>query len=57
VLYEEVAFVAYHFHWPVDMILNLEHGERSRWVHEISSINRRSNEEGLNANDRENLFA
>ena len=25
-LYEEVAFVAYHFHWPPETILNLEHG-------------------------------
>ncbi len=43
-LYEEVAFVAYHFHWPPDAILNLEHAERRRWVEEISSINRRMNE-------------
>ena len=42
-LYQEVAFVAYHFHWPPDQILNLEHGERRRWVEEISSINQRAN--------------
>ncbi len=40
-LYQEVAFVAYHFHWPPDAVLNLEHEERRRWVEEISSINRR----------------
>lgn len=44
-LYEEVAFVAYHFHWPPDAILNLEHADRRRWVQEISSINQRANEE------------
>jgi hypothetical protein len=44
-LYEEVAFVAYHFHWPHDHIVNLEHADRRRWVEEISSINRRMNEE------------
>ncbi|MGB9180930.1 MAG: DUF6760 family protein [Pyrinomonadaceae bacterium] len=43
-LYEEVAFVAYHFHWPPDALLNLEHAERRRWVEEISAINRRVNE-------------
>jgi hypothetical protein len=43
-LYEEVAFVAYHFHWPPEAILNLEHAERRRWVEEISSINRRMSE-------------
>jgi len=35
--------VAYHFHWPPDDVLNLEHGERRRWVNEISSINQRVN--------------
>ena len=44
-LYEEVAFVAYHFHWPHDAIINLEHGERQRWVREISTINQRINGE------------
>jgi hypothetical protein len=42
-LYEEVAFVAYHFHWPLDTVLDLEHTERRRWVQEISSINERIN--------------
>jgi uncharacterized protein DUF6760 len=44
-LYEEVAFVAYHFHWPLETILHLEHPERRRWAQEISSINQRINEE------------
>lgn len=44
-LYEEVAFVAYHFHWPPDAILDLEHADRRRWVQEISAINQRVNEE------------
>ena len=40
-LYEEVAFIAYHFHWPLDDVLNMEHAERHKWVEEISKINRR----------------
>lgn len=44
-LREEVAFVAYHFHWPPAEILGLEHAERRRWVHEISAINRQVNGE------------
>jgi hypothetical protein len=40
-IYEEVAFIAYHFHWPCDEILNLEHRDRQRWCEEISRINRR----------------
>jgi Family of unknown function (DUF6760) len=43
-LYEEVAFVAFHFHWPPAAILELEHGERRRWVEQISAINQRMNE-------------
>jgi hypothetical protein len=44
-LYEEVAFVAYHFHWPQEEIVNLEHADRLKWVREISAINERKNSE------------
>ena len=44
-LFEEVAYLAYHFHWPHEQLLALEHGERRRWVNEIAKINRRLNEE------------
>ena len=44
-LYEEVAFIAYHFHWSPESILNLEHADRRRWVREISGINERINQE------------
>jgi hypothetical protein len=40
-LYEEMAFIAYHFHWTNTELMNLEHGERRRWCGEISAINRR----------------
>ena len=40
-LYEEVAYIAYHFHWPLQGILELEHAERRRWVEQIGRINRR----------------
>jgi hypothetical protein len=45
-LYEEVAYVAYHFHWSLDDILDLEHTERHRYVNEIARINNRINEGG-----------
>ncbi|HXF38243.1 MAG TPA: DUF6760 family protein, partial [Blastocatellia bacterium] len=35
-LYEEVAYVAYHFHWPHEQILGLEHPDRRKWVNEIA---------------------
>lgn len=40
-IYEEVAYVAYHFHWPLDDILDMEHNQRLRFVSEIASINTR----------------
>jgi hypothetical protein len=48
-LYEEVAFVAYHFHWPLADVCNLDHAERRRWVREISAINARINHEAEDA--------
>ena len=44
-LYEEVAYVAYHFHWGLDDILDLEHPQRLRFVDEIARINTRLAEE------------
>jgi hypothetical protein len=38
-LYQEMAYIAYHFHWPSEEILQMEHSERQRWVDEIASIN------------------
>ena len=40
-LYEEAAYVAYHFHWSLDAILDLEHPVRHRFVQEIGRINQR----------------
>ena len=44
-LHEEIAYVAYHLHWPLDEILDLEHPLRQRFVEEIGRINRRLAEE------------
>lgn len=43
-LTEEMAFIAYHFHWPHDEIMQLEHSDRRQWVAEISRLNQRMNE-------------
>ncbi len=40
-LYEEVAYIAYHFHWPHEQLMALEHGERRRWVEEIARIQKK----------------
>jgi hypothetical protein len=45
-LFQEAAYIAYHFHWPKDEILDLTHKERHRWVEEISKINKQINTSG-----------
>ncbi|MHB1354891.1 MAG: DUF6760 family protein [Anaerolineae bacterium] len=45
-VYEEVAYIAYYFHWQRQEILALEHGERIQWVREIARINRALSREG-----------
>jgi hypothetical protein len=42
-LYEEMAFIAHHFHWSHSDLMTLDHAERRRWCREISAINRRIN--------------
>lgn len=44
-MFEEIAYVAYHLHWPLEDILDLEHPLRLRFVEEIGRINRRLAEE------------
>jgi len=52
-LYEEVAFVAYHFNWSRKEVMGLPHSERQRWCEEISAINDRINQEGLGGENDE----
>jgi hypothetical protein len=42
-LYQEVAYIAYHFHWSPDDITEMSHRERHRWAKEIGEINNRIN--------------
>ncbi|MEW1723481.1 DUF6760 family protein [Streptomyces sp. NPDC093109] len=37
-LHEEVAYLAYHFHWPLDQLLDLEHADRRRYIAEIARL-------------------
>lgn len=45
-IYEEIAYVAYHFHWSLEEILDLEHHDRLRYVGQIAAINERLSSEG-----------
>jgi len=42
-LSEEVAYIAYYFHWPLEQILEMEHQDRREWVKRIADINRKTN--------------
>lgn len=44
-LMEEVAYVAYHFSWPLSEILDLEHDLRREFIEQIGAIVRRSEEQ------------
>ena len=37
-IYEEMAYVAYHFHWSLEDILDLEHRDRRRYAEQIASL-------------------
>ena len=34
----EAARLAYHFHWPLDAILDLEHADRRRFLDEADAL-------------------
>ncbi|HVX16568.1 MAG TPA: DUF6760 family protein [Acidimicrobiales bacterium] len=44
-LWEEIAYLAYHLHWDLDRLLDLEHEDRSRLVREVAALNERAWEE------------
>ncbi|MEV7090547.1 DUF6760 family protein [Streptomyces sp. NPDC093085] len=37
-IHEEVAYIAYHFHWNLEDILDLEHRERRRYAEQIAAL-------------------
>lgn len=44
-IYQEIAFIAYHFHWSYEDIMMMEHAERKRWCQQISTINKNMSED------------
>ncbi|MEU3709880.1 MULTISPECIES: DUF6760 family protein [Streptomyces] len=45
-IHAEIAYVAYHFHWSLEDILDLEHGDRRRYADEIATLVNRAAAEG-----------
>jgi hypothetical protein len=45
-LREEVAYIAYYFHWSLKEILEMEHQDRRQWAEKIAEINKKITEVG-----------
>jgi hypothetical protein len=41
-LWQEIAYLAYHIHWSLDTLLDLEHMDRVRMVRAVASFNERA---------------
>jgi hypothetical protein len=41
-IWQEVAYLAYHLHWDLGELLDLEHGDRIRLLEEVANLNERS---------------
>jgi hypothetical protein len=41
-LWGELSYLAYHLHWELEALLNLEHADRVRFVNEVASLNERA---------------
>jgi hypothetical protein len=41
-LWDEIAYLAYHLHWELDTLLDLEHSDRARLVRAVAGLNERA---------------
>lgn len=41
-LWSEVSYLAYHLHWQLDDLLDLEHSDRTRLVAQVAELNERA---------------
>lgn len=44
-LWDELAYLAYHLHWNMSELLDLEHADRLRLVEAVADLNERAWEE------------
>ncbi len=43
-VWDEIAYLAYHLHWELGTLLDLEHADRRRMVGAVADLNRRGHE-------------
>ncbi|HSL59140.1 MAG TPA: DUF6760 family protein [Acidimicrobiales bacterium] len=41
-LWDEIAYLAYHLHWSLESLLDLEHADRARLVRAVADLNKRA---------------
>ncbi len=41
-LWDEIAYLAYHLHWDLDALLDLEHSDRARLIRSVAQLNERA---------------
>jgi len=41
-LWEEIAYLAYHLHWDMNTLLDLQHGDRARLIRSVAHLNERA---------------
>lgn len=42
VIWQEITYLAYHLHWDLDTLLELEHADRVRLVRAVAALNARA---------------
>jgi hypothetical protein len=48
-LWDEIAYLAYHLHWDLDRLLDLNHADRARLIRSVAELNDRAWEAITNA--------
>lgn len=48
-LWSEITYLAYHLHWDLETLLDLEHGDRARLIDLVADMNQRAWESLSNA--------
>jgi hypothetical protein len=41
-LWDEIAYLAYHLHWDLDSLLDLNHTDRARLIRSVAELNDRA---------------
>ena len=44
-LWDEIVYLAYHMHWTLDSLLDLEHRDRIKMIESVADLNTRALDE------------